>query len=91
MINILALITVLFLSLIVFLIGRIQSDRQKFNARIKFLEDFIVQISSEQKTKDNQVQLSDALKEKLVQVNQKLSQDIYEVNFKLIEELYPRK
>ncbi len=91
MTNILALITILFLSLIVYLISRIQSDRQKFNARIKFLEDFIVQISDEQKTKNDQVQLSEELKEKLVHINQTLSQDIHDVNFKLIEELYPRK
>jgi hypothetical protein len=91
MTNILALITILFLSLIVYLIIRIQSDRQKFNARIKFLEAFIVQLSNEQKTKDNQVQLSEELKEKLVHINQTLSQDIHDINFKLIEELYPRK
>lgn len=63
----------------------------KFNARIKFLEDFIVQISDEQKTKDGQLQLSDELKAKMFEANQALSKDIYEVNFKLIEELYSRK
>ena len=91
MINTLVLISILFLSLIVYLISRIQNDRQKFNARIKFLEDFIVEISMEHKSKENQVKLSEELKEKLVQMNQSLSQDIYEVNFKLVEQLYPRK
>lgn len=91
MINILGPITILFLSLIVYLISRIQSDRQKFNTRIKFLEDFIIEISNEYKSKENQVKLSEELKEKLVQINETLSQDIYEANFKLVEELYPRK
>lgn len=91
MINVLGPITILFLSLIVYLINRIQVDRQKFNARIKFLETFIVEISKEHKSKENQVQLSEELKEKLVQMNQTLSQDIYEMNFKLVEQLYPRK
>jgi len=63
----------------------------KFNARIQFLEDFIVQISDEQKAKDGQLQLSDELKAKMVEANQALSKDIYEVNFKLVEELYSRK
>lgn len=91
MTTILALFTVLFLVLIIYLITKIQLDRQKFNARIKVLEDFIVQISNEQKTQNNQLQLSEELKEKLSLINATLSQDIYEVNFNLVEELYPRK
>ena len=91
MTNTLILIAVLFLSLIVYLITKIQSDRQKFQSRIKMLEDFIVQISEEQKTQSNQLKLSEELKEKLNLINATLSKDIYEVNFKLVEELYPRK
>jgi len=91
MANTLILITVLFLSLIVYLINKIQLDRQKFNSRIKILEEFIVQIGNEQKTQTNQLQLSDELKERLNQINATLSRDIYDVNFKLVEELYPRK
>lgn len=91
MTSLLVLITVLFLALIVYLVNRIQLDRQKFLSRIKILEDFIVQISNEQKTQTNQLQLSDELKKKLVQINATLSKDIYEVNFNLVEELYPRK
>lgn len=91
MTNILALITTLFLVLIIYLITKIQLDRQKFHSRIKVLEDFIVQISNEQKVQDNQLQLSEELKEKLTQINATLSKDIYEVNFKLVEDLYPRK
>lgn len=91
MTNILALITILFLVLIIYLISKIQLDRQKFHSRIKVLEDFIVQISKEQKDQDNQLQLSEDLKEKLSQINATLSKDIYEVNFNLVEGLYPRK
>jgi len=91
MINILALITLLFLSLIVYLINKIQIDRQKFNSRIKVLEEFIVQISNEQKAQDNKLQLSEELKERLNHINATLSKDIYDVNFNLVEELYPRK
>ena len=91
MTNILALITVMFLVLIIYLITKIQLDRQKFHSRIKVLEDFIVQISDEQKTQNNQLLLSEELREKLTQINATLSRDIYDVNFKLVEELYPRK
>lgn len=87
----LVLIAVLFLSLIIYLLNKIQSDRQKFHSRIKVLEDFIVQISEEQKIQSNQLKLSDELKERLSHINATLSKDIYEVNFKLVEELYPRK
>ena len=91
MTTVLALITVLFLVLIIYLIAKIQLDRQKFRSRIKVLEDFIVQMSNEQKTQNNQLQLSEELREKLTHINATLSKDIYEVNFNLVEELYPRK
>ena len=91
MTTILALITFFFLVLIIYLINKIQLDRQKFQSKIKILEDFIVQISTEQKTQNNQLRLSDELKEKLTQINATLTKDIYEINFNLVEELYPRK
>ena len=91
MTTILAPIAAVFLILIVYLISKIQLDRQKFNSRIKILEDFIVQISKEQKAQNNQLLLSEELKQKLVHINATLNKDIYEVNFKLFEELYPRK
>lgn len=91
MTNVLALMTAFFLTLIIYLINKIQVDRQKFHSRIKILEDFIVQLSNEQQLKNNQLQLSEELKKKLVQINSSLSKDIYDLNFKLVEELYPRK
>ena len=91
MTTILALITMMFLVLIIYLITKIQLDREKFHSRIKVLEDFIVQISNEQQTQNNQLQLSEELKDKLTQINATLSKNVYEVNFKLVEDLYPRK
>lgn len=91
MTNFLVLITILFLVLIIYLITKIQLDRQKFHSRIKILEDFIVQISNEQNAQNNQLQLSEELKNKLTHINATLSKDIYEVNFNLVEDLYPRK
>ena len=91
MTNIFALIAAVFLILIIYLVSKIQTDRQKFNSRIKVLEDFIVQITNEQKAQNNQLLLSEELKEKLKHINTTLNKDIYEVNFKLFEELYPRK
>lgn len=91
MTNILALLTLFFLVLIVYLINRIQLDREKFNSRIKILEEFIVQLRNEQQLQNNQLQLSEELKMKLTQINSVLNNDIYDINFKLVEELYPRK
>ena len=87
----LAPIVAFFLILIIYLISKIQLDRQKFNSRIKILEEFIVQITNEQRAQSNQLQLSEELKQKLTHINATLSKDIYEVNFNLVEELYPRK
>ena len=91
MTTILAPIATVFLILIIYLISKIQLDRQKFNSRIKILEEFIVQITNEQRAQSNQLQLSEELKQKLTHINATLSKDIYEVNFNLVEELYPRK
>ncbi len=91
MTHILALITLFFLVLIIYLIAKIQLDREKFHTRIKVLEEFVVQIGMEQKAQNNQLQLSEELKHKLSQINATLSNDIYEVNLKLVEDLYPRK
>ncbi|HNP33633.1 MAG TPA: hypothetical protein PKN96_10100 [Flavobacterium sp.] len=91
MTNILAPIACVFLIIIIYLINKIQVDRQNFNSRIKILEEFIVQITNEQKAQNNQLQLSEELKEKLIHINTTLNKDIYDINFKLFEELYPRK
>ncbi|QBZ96652.1 hypothetical protein [Flavobacterium sangjuense] len=91
MTNFLALMTILFLIFIIYLINKIQLDRQKFRSRVKFLEDFIVQLSNEQQLQNNQLQLSEELKQKLNYINSTLNKEIYELNVDLIEGLYPRK
>lgn len=91
MINVLALLTLLFLILIIYLINKIQLDRQKFRSRVKFLEDFIVQLGNEQKLQANQLQLSEELKHKLDHINSTLNKEIYELNLDLIKDLYPVK
>lgn len=91
MTNVLALVTLFFLILIIYLINKIQVDRQKHQSKIKILEDFIAQISFEHQTQNYQLQLSEDLKKKVDHFNSVLSKDIYDLNFKLVEELYPRK
>lgn len=91
MTNILALITAFFLILIIYLINKIQLDRQKFRSRVKFLEDFILQLNQEQKLQNNQLQLSEDLKQKLKYINSTLNKEIYELNLDLIKDLYPKK
>lgn len=90
MTNILALMTAFFLILIIYLINKIQLDRQKFRARVKFLEDFIMQLNQEQKLQNNQLQLSEELKQELNHINSTLNKEIYELNLDLIEGLYPK-
>lgn len=91
MTNILALLTIFFLVLIIYLINRIQLDRERFNSRIKILEEFILQLGNEQQLQNNQLQLSEELKKQLTHINSVLNKDIYDINFKLVEDLYPRK
>lgn len=91
MTNLLALLTFLFLSLIIYLIYKIQLDRNKFQSRIQVLEDFIIQISKEQQLQNNQLKLSEELKKKLIEINSVLNKDIYDLNFGLVEELYSKQ
>lgn len=91
MTNILALMTILFLIFIIYLLNKIQSDRHKFRSKVKFLEDFIVQLGNEQQVQNNQLQLSEELKQKLAYINSTLNKEIYDLNLDLIEDLYLRK
>jgi predicted Holliday junction resolvase-like endonuclease len=91
MINTLILFTFLFLGLIIYLILKIQSDRLKFQSRVKYLEEIIQQLYEEQKVQNNQLQLSEELKRKIIHVNSTLKRDIYELNYNLLEGLYPKK
>lgn len=91
MTNTLILISFLFLAIIIYLLNKIQADRLKYHAKIKVLEDFVMQLSNEQKLQNSQLQLSAELKQKLNDINSKLNKEIYELNLSLIEDLYPGK
>ena len=91
MTNALTLLTAFFLLLIIYLINKIQLDRQKFRSRVATLEDFIVQLNKEQQFQNNQLQLSAELKHKLNHINSTLNNEIYELNLDLIKDLHPRK
>ncbi|HQA74287.1 hypothetical protein [Flavobacterium sp.] len=90
--------TYLLLLLFLFLVGlvfflsfKISIDRKNFKSKISALEDFIIQLSIEQKKQDNQLILSDDLKQKIASINQTISQNIYDLNYELIEENYTKR
>ncbi len=83
--------TALFLMLIIYLINKIQLDREKFRDRVKILEDFIVELDHEQQLQNSQIKLSEELKQKLNFINSTLNKEIYELNLDLIQSLYPGK
>lgn len=91
MIYILTTITVFFLSLIIYLILKIQSDRIMFQSKLQSLEEIMQQLYLEQKIQNNQMQLSDELKRKLHQINFMLNKDIYDLNYDMFHTLYPKK
>ncbi|MGL2963159.1 hypothetical protein ACSVH2_04980 [Flavobacterium sp. RSB2_4_14] len=90
MIHVLIPLTVFFLALIIYLVLKIQSDKERFQSRVKYLEEIIQQLCVEQKVQNNQLKLSEELKQKIIEVNSTISQDIYELNYKLVEGLYPK-
>jgi hypothetical protein len=91
MINILTLFTIFFFGFIIYLIVKIQSDRLKFQSRVKYLEEIIKQLCAEQTVQNNQLQLSEELKQKLLQINSTLNKEISDLNYKLFEGLFSKK
>lgn len=91
MIHVFIPLTFFFLTLIIYLIIKIQIDKGLFQSRIQYLEQIIQQLSAEQKLQKNQLILSEELKKKINDVNSTLSQDIYELNYKLVEGLYSKE
>jgi hypothetical protein len=73
------------------LLDKIQSDRLKFQAKIKDLETFIIHVSKEQLVQNNQLQVTDDLKQKLKHINTTLNKEIFDLNYQLFEELQLRK
>lgn len=91
MIHVFIPLTFFFLTLIIYLIIKIQIDKGLFQSRIQYLEQIIQQLSVEQKIQKNQLILSEELKKKIHDVSSTLSQDIYELNYKLVEGLYTKE
>ncbi|MGL2966515.1 hypothetical protein [Flavobacterium sp. XGLA_31] len=91
MLTFLLLLSVIFLTIIGYLLYKIQTDRLRFKGKIRVLEDFIVQVSREQTAQNNQLLLSEELKQKLKIINATLNKDIFDLNYQLFEELQSRK
>jgi cell division protein FtsB len=87
----LLLLFLVLLGLVFFLSFKIIVDKRKFESKIATLEDFIIQLSIEQKKQNNQLILSDDLKQKIALINQTISQNIYDLNYELFEEHYPKR
>ncbi|WP_333600665.1 hypothetical protein [Flavobacterium sp.] len=91
MVYILVLLAVFFLIIIIYLLDKIQTDRVKFQTKIKVLEDFFIHINQENRVQNNQLQLTEELKQKLQQINATLNKDIFDLNYQLFEELQSGK
>jgi hypothetical protein len=79
------------LVLVIILILKINNERKKFQATLSVLQNFITQLTQEQKKQDNQLILSAELNQKLGIINQSLNKDVFELNFELFEQNYPKK
>ena len=87
----LLIVFVVQLVLILFLRRKIVVERNLFQAKLKPLEAFVIQLNEEQKKQSLQLQLSGDLKTKMKEVNAALSRDVFELNYELLEDLYPKK
>lgn len=79
------------LLLIFYLANKIQSDRQKYKARLDVLQDFIQDLSKHQENQAQQLYFSQELKERLKQITTDLNQNIFDLNYYLFEENYQKK
>jgi hypothetical protein len=87
----LLLFLVSLLVLVIILILKINNERKKFQVTLSVLQNFITQLTHEQKKQDNRLVLSEELNKKLGIINQSLNKDIFELNFELFEQNYPKK
>ncbi len=77
--------------LIFYLRSRMLSERNAFESKLKPLEEFMVQLNTEQTLQSIQLQLSEDLKNKMKEVNVALNKNVFELNYQLLEDLYPKK
>lgn len=82
---------VVLLGIVFYLTKTITTQKKNFETRIATLQQFIIQLSEEQKKQNNQLVLSDDLKQKIVAINQSISQDLYDLNFELFASSFPKK
>ena len=87
----LVVLAVFFLIIIVYLLDKIQSDRVKFQAKIKILEECMIHINNEQFLQNSQLQVTDELKQRLKLINETLNSEIFDLNYRLFEEIQSRK
>jgi hypothetical protein len=67
------------------------SERRMFQSKLKPLEEFMTQLSSEQNIQSLQLKLSDDLKIKIKEINEALNKNVFELNYQLVEDSYPKK
>lgn len=79
------------IGLIFYLRFKMLSERNVFQSKLKPLEEFIIELNSEQQRQSIQLQLSDDLKIKMKEVNAALSKNVFELNYQLLEDKYPKK
>ena len=91
MIYILTFVFIALLAYIFHLSYSMHTDRVNFDAKLKTLEEFVVQLNEEQKKQTNQLLLSSELREKMKEVNATLNKNIFEMNYQLFEDNYQKK
>jgi RecB family endonuclease NucS len=87
----LAIVFLIQIGLIFYLRSKMLSERNAFQSKLKPLEEFMVQLNSEQSVQSVQLQVSDDLKLKMKEANAALSKNIFELNYQLLEDIYPKK
>lgn len=87
----LAIVFVVQMVLILYLRTKILTERNKFQSKLKSMEEFMIQLNDDQEKQAARLQLSDELKVKMKEVNTALNRNIFELNYQLMEDLYPKK
>jgi predicted Holliday junction resolvase-like endonuclease len=88
---ILTVVFVMLLLFIFYLANKIQTDREKFKARLSVLENFVIDLNAQQKSQNQQLQFSNELRERLKKITQSLNEDVFELNYQLFDENYQKR
>ena len=87
----LAIFFIVQMGFILYLRSKISIERNRFQSKLKPLEEFMIELNNQQIRQTLQLQLSDDLKIKMKEVNAALNKNIFELNYQLTEDLYPKK